>query len=345
MAMALARWRVRPGPTRGGNARLQDAPRGRAGARLALGSIGFGLVLVMAGCGGDRATRVVAADGSMVIGRLVEQRPDAVVLEIEGGRRVTIPRNDIVSMDAPPATEIAALPATSPDGTPRDPFSEPAGHGASAIPEDGHSGRQPPSGRATGRDSRPNPAVGPGTARGGSERARRSESVVLIPEGTVLAAVLETAIASDSSRASEAVRAALQQPAIIDGVEAVPAGARLEGSIVEAVGARTAGGRGRILVRFDLLVIGGEKIPIEAPALRFVAPVLTPDDARKVGVGAAIGGFIGRAVSKTKRGLGIGSAAGAGGTAVAVTYRNEMRLPAGTALQVRLGRALSVPPR
>ena len=82
------------------------------------------LVLVIAASGCQKAawTKVVATDGSVTVGELVESRPDAVVVRTPQGTQVTILRSRIRSVETPTpaqaadATNASAPAAASPPG-------------------------------------------------------------------------------------------------------------------------------------------------------------------------------------------------------------------------------------
>jgi hypothetical protein len=163
----------------------------------------------------------------------------------------------------------------------------------------------------------------------------------VIPEDTALTVALDAAVASDRTAVNAPIEATLTAPVKVPEGIALPAGTRLRGAVTEAVPGSLSRGRGRLTLHFHSLVIAGETIAIDTNALPFRAPGLTRDDAKKVGIGAAIGAGIGKVVSKTKRGLGIGGAAGAAGAA-AVVSRKDVELGRGTVLRVTLNEPVAL---
>ena len=143
---------------------------------------------------------------------------------------------------------------------------------------------------------------------------------VTIPVGTVLTVKLTTAIASDTSKAEDAVRGTLTKPITVAGTTAVPAGAEIVGSVLEAKQSGRVQGRAAIAFRFSRLTVGTETHQIRTAQ---IAREAAPDRKGDVTKGA-IGG-------------------GVGGTgAVLATRGKEVRLPAGTVVSTRLEQALVV---
>ena len=163
-----------------------------------------------------------------------------------------------------------------------------------------------------------------------------------VPEGTALAVRLDSAVASDTSRPEDPVQATLVEPVSIDGVEVLPAGTILEGSVASARPSGNVKGRAMLAVRFGSVLSRGEKYPIAA-RVEQVAHATKRDDAEKIGIPAAGGAIIGALVGG-KKGAAVGTAVGAGaGTAVVLTTSGpEITWPRGTRLDVPLDRALDV---
>jgi hypothetical protein len=158
-----------------------------------------------------------------------------------------------------------------------------------------------------------------------------------IPDNTVLDVTLETALASDTSRAEDAVRGSLASPVVIDQVTVIPGGSMLTGHVT---GARESGkvkGRAELGLRFDQITFRSVTYDITTKPLYWVAEGTKKDDAVKIGVGAAAGAVIG-AITGGKKGAAIGTAIGAGGgTAVVLaTDGDEIRLASGRKLNVSL---------
>jgi hypothetical protein len=252
------------------------------------------------------------------------------------------------------AAPAASQPATADSASPSGPGVEP----------------RPPAPPASVPPSPPQPSAGAGTGRapGSSDAkgaARPADAQALaagdtarpapaappapryreftIPAGTEVAVTLETALASDTSRLEEAVRAAVRRPIVLDDHTVVPSGTVVHGSVVDVAASGKVKGRARLGVRFTDLVLDDERIPIETAAITREAQSTKGKDAKKVGIPAAGGAVLGAIIGGGK-GAAIGATVGGGaGAAVVMSTKGaEVRLPAGTALTVRLREPVTV---
>jgi hypothetical protein len=164
-----------------------------------------------------------------------------------------------------------------------------------------------------------------------------------IPAGTRLSLTLSTSVASDTSQVEDAVRARLAKPVMIDGVEAMPQGAELVGSVTEAERSGRVKGLASVAFRFQRLTAWDETHDIQTARIARQAESTKKEDATKVGIGAGAGALIG-AIAGGGKGAAIGGAVGAGaGTgAVMATRGDEVRLPAGTTVTTTLQEPLTV---
>lgn len=160
---------------------------------------------------------------------------------------------------------------------------------------------------------------------------------VTLPAGTTLQLRLQSAVASDSSRVEDAVRAELRQAVVIDGATVLPAGARLTGVVTGVEPSGRVKGRARVAYRFNAIAHDGEEYPVTTAPLSHVAEATKGEDATKIavgaGAGAAIGALLGGGDGAVK-GAAIGGAAGTG--AVLATRGEEVRLGPGAAVTTRL---------
>jgi hypothetical protein len=163
---------------------------------------------------------------------------------------------------------------------------------------------------------------------------------VTIPSGTVLSIKLSTAIASDTSKAEDPVHGALTKPLIVSGTTAVPAGAELVGSVLEAKESGRVKGRASIAFRFSRLIVGTEPHQIHTAQIAREAAADTKGDVKKGAIGGGVGAVVGGIVGGGK-GAAIGAGVGAGGTVLA-TKGKEVRLPAGTVVSTHLDQAIVV---
>jgi hypothetical protein len=250
-------------------------------------------------------------DGVKIAGRLVEVKPEQVIVENRDGARTSVPRAEIAAL----RTETVA------------PAPRPASTGA-------------PVG-STGSDAAADVARADGAARDPRPKYRE----VTIPAGTTLPVELRTSVSSDASNIEDPVRATTRGPIRIGGVETLPAGTTLLGHVTAAERSARVQGRARVAFRFTALDLpgDGERIAIRTDSVSRLAPATKKQDAAKIGGGAVggaiIGGILGGGDGAAK-GAAIGGAAGTG--VVLSTRGKEVRLPAGTDLSVRLAAPISV---
>lgn len=88
-------------------------------------------------------------------------------------------------------------------------------------------------------------------ARAGSRSA--AYRTFQVPAGTPLPIELRTALASDRSHPQDFVRGRLREPVVLDGVELVPGGSPILGSVVQATPAPNAKDRGQLAIRFHVI--------------------------------------------------------------------------------------------
>jgi hypothetical protein len=168
---------------------------------------------------------------------------------------------------------------------------------------------------------------------------------VTLPAGTSLPIVLDTAVASDSSRVEEAVQAHLSRAVLVNGVAVLAEGSRVSGVVTDATRSGKVKGRAHVAMRFTTLAPRGEedRYQIRTAAISRMAPATKKKDALEIGAPAAGGAIIG-AIVGGKKGAAIGGAAGGGaGTAVVLATRGkEVQLPKGSAFTLKLSEPLTV---
>lgn len=171
---------------------------------------------------------------------------------------------------------------------------------------------------------------------------------ITLPAGTRLAVVLDTAVASNTSRVEQPVSGHLSRDVLVDRVVVVPAGSIVHGYVTSARRSGKVKGRAYIGIRFTELSLkgSGERYRIRTAAIGRQAPATKRADAVKIAApaagGAVVGGLIGG-----KKGALVGTAIGGGGGTAAVlsTRGKEVGIPRGSALGVRLVSPVTVKAR
>jgi hypothetical protein len=190
----------------------------------------------------------------------------------------------------------------------------------------------------------PEPALQP--AEPPVEEPRTVE--VSVPAGKVVEVQLKQRLASNTSKVGDIFRVQVAHDVRVDGVVAIPRGSEIVGVVTEAAPLPRIGGQARLTLKLtDLVLPSGSTVPIHASLIQ-ETPSKTGRDAAVVGGGAAGGAILGNILGKGggKASI-VGAIVGAvAGAAVASrTGREEVVMPEGAVLGVRLNDALEVQAR
>lgn len=191
----------------------------------------------------------------------------------------------------------------------------------------------------------PRAASEPVPPRPAPEPARAPEVVeVEVPAGTILELELLTPLDSSIQRVHDEIQARTLSPLYVKGEDVLAAGSYVEGRVTEVQASGRVKGRARLAFTFDRLSTTTGVRDIRTSFFEREAEGGEKKDATIIGgaagVGAIVGGLIGG-----KKGAAIGATVGgAGGTGVVLTTRGEeIRLPVGTEIHVRLDEPIVVP--
>ena len=263
-------------------------------------------------------------DGVTVSGRLVEVKPEHLVVETRTGR-----------------TEVRRAEVTTIKTDSTSPLSDATAPAVQAV---GSMGREAGAGVVPAANTADAP-------RAGSDDPDRTAASlpafreVTLPAGTVLPVELTTRVGSEISSVEDAVRGTLRRAVVVSGVQAFPAGTAVIGHVTAADRSARVKGRARVAFRFTTIDPPGdaERLTMRTDTVSRLAQATKKQDAAKIGGGAAggaiIGGILGGGDGAAK-GAAIGGAAGTG--VVLSTRGKEVTLPAGTAVSVRLAAPLTV---
>lgn len=176
-----------------------------------------------------------------------------------------------------------------------------------------------------------------------SATAQRGEREITIPAGTQLRLRLDTGHASDTSRVEERVQAHLATPVVVDGRTVLPANTEAIGHVTVARPSAKVKGRAYLAVRFTEVQADDERYRMTTRTWGREAPGTKRKDAAKIAVPGAVGAVVGAAIDGRKgAAIGAGVGAGAGTAVVLSTAGDEVRLPRGSTLLVRLSAPLTV---
>jgi len=193
-------------------------------------------------------------------------------------------------------------------------------------------------------DSASTPAAGAAPA---SDVAKASEPPadreITVPQGTTLRLDLATALATDTSKIEDPVRATLRQAIMVDGAMVIPAGTELQGSVTDVERSGRVKGRAKISYRFTRLSLDGESYSVKTAAIGHEAQATKKQDAAKIGIGAGAGAVLGGILGGgdgAAKGAAIGGAAGTG--TVLATRGKEVKLAPGANVATKLTAPLVV---
>ena len=200
---------------------------------------------------------------------------------------------------------------------------------------------------ACGGGESPETATAAGVEVGGAPAAAAPAAPrfreVTLPAGTTLRLQLRSAVASDSSRVEDTVRAELREAVSVDGASVLPAGTELMGNVTDVERSGRVKGRARIAYRFNELSYGGDRYDIATAPLSHQAEATKGEDATKIAIGAGAGAAIGALLEGgdgAAKGAAIGGAAGTG--TVLATRGEEVRLGPGATVTTRLTAPVTV---
>lgn len=190
---------------------------------------------------------------------------------------------------------------------------------------------------------KPAPPPAPKAAKKPEQPAAPTEVSVLA--GTILKAALEATLTSHESKAGDRFTLKVTEPVVVAGYIAIPAGATVEGEVVDARGSGRVSGHGEITLAFRSVTDAtGTARTIEADTFYGQAEGAGGRDAAIIAGGAAAGAVVGGIVGKTKGavvgGL-IGAAAGTG--TVLATKGPEVKLTPGSIFGIHLNKSLHLP--
>ena len=188
-------------------------------------------------------------------------------------------------------------------------------------------------------------ATTPAAAPAPAKTAAAPPKPVVIPAGTTLSVALNTPLSTKTARKGDRFQAQLTAPVVVDGKTAVPAGALVEGYVVEKVsGSKEIGATPSITLTFDKLVPTPDySVAISGQLVQAGKSEAGADTATIAG-GAIAGAIIGHQISKDKGSVMGGVLGAAAGTAAAKNTGAEVELPAGTQVGFVLGSAVELKP-
>ena len=164
-----------------------------------------------------------------------------------------------------------------------------------------------------------------------------------IPAGTSLPLELTTSVSSETASIEMPVSARLRQSVMVDGVTVLPAGAIVNGEVIDVDRPGRVQGRARLGLRFTSVTVGGRREELRTNPVTFEGEQSKGEDATKIGAGAGIGAIIGGIVGGgdgAAKGAAIGGAAGTG--AVLATRGKDVTLAPGSDVTATLASPVDI---
>lgn len=226
--------------------------------------------------------------------------------------------------------------------------------------------QQPAQSRSAGPPPQNPPAAEPQKTAPPQDEAARPElkkrtGNIILPAGTQLPLVVHNSITTRSAKPGDPVYLETLFPITQDNRIIIPAGSYVHGQVVEARRPGKVKGRAELLIRLDLLILpngytvsfnavpsgagtgGNEQVDSEgklkgdSDKMSDAGTVL-----RTTTIGTGVGAGIGALAGNTRRGMGVGTLAGAatGLMAVLLTRGPEAEIPRGSTFDATLNRPL-----
>src|SRR5437899_572100 len=182
-----------------------------------------------------------------------------------------------------------------------------------------------------------------GSQTANSQPAPPAPVTLTVPSGKVVSVRLADEVGSKVSQPGQSFGGSLAKAVDVNGEVAIPAGAKVEGVVVDAKPLGRFAGGALLQLKLNSITVSGEQLPMQTATLTQTLKGKGKRTGVMAGGGAGLGALIGGLAGGGKGAL-IGGAAGAGaGTAgAAYTGNKEIVLPAETAVSFTLSAPLKI---
>jgi len=166
---------------------------------------------------------------------------------------------------------------------------------------------------------------------------------VELAPGTVVAVRLTRALSTARDRAQDKFDATLEEPVLVNDVEALPAGTKFAGHVTTSQESGRLEGRAVLGITLDAFEFKGQRYPIATSVDSKASEGHKSRNIKAAAGGAGLGALIGGLAGGGK-GVAIGAAVGAGaGTgAAAATGKKNIEIPAETLFRFSLKKAVTI---
>ena len=164
---------------------------------------------------------------------------------------------------------------------------------------------------------------------------------VEIQVGTEIDVRLAGSLNSGEARVEDRFEATTLIDINVGGHPAVPAGSVMRGVVTDVEPATRTNRTARLTVSFDQVTVGGQIYATRGTVIQAIEGDGLRGEAGRIGTGAAVGAILGGILGGGLKGTLAGVLIGAGGT-IAATEGNQVDLPRGSVLRVRLDSPLLI---
>jgi len=177
--------------------------------------------------------------------------------------------------------------------------------------------------------------------KGTAEKAKKQP--IVVPAGTTVTVSLGSALGSKLSQSGQSFTGTVAKDVLIENAVAIPQGANVTGTVVDAKPLGKFAGGAVLQIRLDSINVNGSELPVQASARSFSAKGKGKRTAVMAGGGAALGGIIGGLAGGGKgAAIGLLAGGGAGGAGAAFTGNKDIVLPAESAVGFQLTQPLEL---
>jgi hypothetical protein len=186
-------------------------------------------------------------------------------------------------------------------------------------------------------------AGGNRTGSASGQKSRETRKSIVVPAGTEIPVILSSSISSKVNKPGENFEASVASPVMVGDGDAIPKGARVTGTIVDAKKQGTFKGAATLAIRLTNLTVHGKDYPITTDVYAGSQKGKGKRTAVMTGGGAAVGALIGGLAGGGK-GAAIGAGVGGGGglAASGATGGKNVEFPAESQISFKLSEDLTI---
>lgn len=186
------------------------------------------------------------------------------------------------------------------------------------------------------------PAAAAGGRTTGGRNTINVAGAVEVPTGTEIDVRLQQTLNSGTTLVEDRFEATTLNDTVVNGRTVIPAGAVMRGVVTAVEPATRTNRTSRMTVSFDQVTVGGRAYPIRGTVTEAIEAGGVKSELPRTGVGAGVGAVIGGILGGTKGAI-LGGVIGAGGT-IAATEGEQVDMPQGTVLRVRIDSPAQITP-